>query len=333
MLVLGETMIFLLATILAIADPVGSSKHPQAVVGLAVSPAGDQLASLSPDGVVLIWDLKTSHELRRWNVSRLAVTIAWPQSDRLIAVGAIAVDVLDPTTGKSVLRHEVGQRTDAAAVSPDGRFVAAANTHFVGRLIDVATGKPLCPFPAPEESTYAMAVSPDSALLALTSRNPDPETITLLETRTFSSVRHWPTGLTDAVGLCFSPDGQLLASAGEGNEIKLWALTGGDAKRIFTMALPGAVALDFSRNSRRLAVGCGVPVPPLRPNSYAQSLTETISRVQSRPLIQCFDVATGKEVWSSPTLKSWVTSIRFLPDGRLVTGHNDGTVRFWDQPQ
>jgi WD40 repeat protein len=325
------TTLFLFLSIVT-TDPVRplTSKHAEPVLGLAVSPDRTQLASLSRDGTILIWDIKAQREMHRFTTSKLARTIAWPELRRLLTAGSLGVDVVDPATGKVQASHRVGQRSDAAAISPDGRFAAVANTHFTGMLIDTTTGKSIKPYPAPSESTYAMDISSDSGLLALAGRSPDPDAITLLETKTFTAVLQWQTRLKDAVGLRFAPNNQLLASTGDSDVVNLWHVADGTLAYTLPLAQPRAATLGFSPDSRCLVACSGVPAFQLAPHHYGYIPPDSARHDKGTPTLQCWDLTTRKQTWRSPTLASWATSILFLDDRRFVTGHYDGTLRFWD---
>ena len=118
-------------------------------------------------------------------------------------------------------------------------------------------------------------------------------------------------------GLAFSPDGTLLASAAEGEEVvRLWEVATGKELRRFgaasepssqTAPEPHAVAFAFSPDGRCLAVG------------------------DSDHLLRLRDVATGKELRRFEGHEGRVTAIAFSTDGRLVaSGSLDRTLRLWD---
>lgn len=327
-------MPLLLALVLPAPDPVrpAHAQHPTAVKSLTLSPDLSQLASLSRDGTILIWDIKTRKELRRFASSNLALCLAWLQPSQLVALGAITLDSFDPATGKLLARHKVGQRSDCAALASDGRFAAVANTHFAGKLLDPATGNEIKPFPAPSEWTYAMDASPDSRLLALAGNNPDSDGIAILETSRFTNLREWPTRQKHSVALRFSPDGKLLASAGAPNVVKLWNTADGSQAGSLQLAHTHAASLAFSPDGSMLLVCSGVPPHQLLPHHFDYPLPDDARNVKTTPQLQCFSLKNNEELWHSPTLPAWASAIHFINNTRFVTGHYDGTIQFWDLP-
>lgn len=315
-------------------DPVRplEGRHPQAVLGLAVSPSGGQMASLSRDGTILIWDLKSQRPLARHSVSKLALTIIWPQPDRLVTVGAMAFEVLDTNTGKISVKHTIGKRSDAGAISLDGRFAAVGNTHFTGRIMDAVTGKSLKPYPSTVEWSYAMDVSADNSLLAIGGCSPDDDSISLYETKGFTSQRHWQTKLKGAVGLRFSPNSKLIACSGLGDVAKVWKIEDGSLLHSFSVAHTHAPTLGFSSDSRLLVVCSGVPSFQLYPHHYDYAPPEDAKNDKPTPILQCWNLATKEEIWRSEMFSSWATSLRFVNNRSFITGHYDGTVRFWELP-
>lgn len=316
-------------------DPVRgpSAKHPEAVRALALSPDRGRVTSLSGDGQVIVWDVKTQKDVFAFPSVRSAVAMCWLQPGKLITVGAGGLANIDPVAGKVLTLKKIERRTDAGAISPDGRFAVVGNTHFNGALLDVETGNSLKPYPAPAEWSYAMDVSADSSLLAIGGRNPDPDAITLLETKNFTMLRQWPTQLKDAFGLRFAPNGKLLAGVGDSNVVKVWNVADGSLVQSFSLAQPGGVAVCFSPDSKYVAVCCGVPVQQLAPSHSDSSPQQpSPSSKKATSYVQVWNLETKQEVWRSPALTTWGTSIVFAENHRLVTGHQDGTVRFWAVP-
>lgn len=107
--------------------------------------------------------------------------------------------------------------------------------------------------------------------------------------------------------VAFSPDGQLLASAGEDRMIWLWDLASGRVIWRLKGHTDIVSCVCFSPNGRVLVSG---------------SADQTV---------RLWEVASGREIgrWSGHTFA--VGSVAFSPDGRLVaSGSDDCTVRLWN---
>jgi WD40 repeat protein len=159
----------------------------------------------------------------------------------------------------------------------------------------------------------SVAFSPDGRLLASGSWD---DTIKLWDVATGSLVRSL-SGHTDWVmSVAFSPDGRLLASGSWDDTIKLWDVATGSLVRSLSGHTGAVNSVAFSPDGRLLASGsCGK--------------AEGLYCVQGE--IKLWEVASGREVRSLSGHTSWVMSVAFSPDGRLLaSGSYDGTIKLWD---
>jgi len=202
-----------------------------------------------------------------------------------------------------------------AALSPDGRFLAAISGGGSLKLLDYASGRELkaLSLPTPnQEFSPPLVFSPtDTNVLATTSGR----TLTLWNLAR-GEITTSITLSNNGAAVAFSPDGKQLAVAG-GSPIlgvELWNLEtrsqvwSGSGSR--TAGQVGAIA--FSPEGQSLVSSGGAAA-----NS-----------------VLWWDVGSGTSLPFPAEHKGWVTVCEFSGDGRtLVTGSTDGGVVFWDLPE
>lgn len=169
--------------------------HKGVVHGITWSPDGEILATASPDGTVKLWQPDgTSLKTLQLDGSAFWDVAFSPDGKALAAVnsrGAIASWKLDGTLLQGIDAHQALIR--AVSFSPDGKTIASASTDGTVKL---------------------WKLNPSSTLMDTSL----PHSSQLL--RTFK-------GHTQAVmGISFSPDGEIVATASMDNTVKLWNKNG-----------------------------------------------------------------------------------------------------------
>jgi WD40 repeat protein len=249
-------------------------RNPAMVVALAYSPDGQTLATGDYDGYLTLRDASNGRELKRLRAHSATI--------------------------HSLAYHPHGQRI--ASASFDGIDKAVGEV----RLWDVTDGREMLELPGERW----VAFSPDGGRLAAPVRGG------LLDTSSAHTVRVWdgshsPLEATlrskgkPIFAVTTDPTGQVIASAGSGNEITLWERT--THKQLQKFADVGNVFdLDFSPDGTRIA--------------FAPE--DSTARIRNRD-------SGGELRFEGHTDR--VTRTRFDATGtRLITTSMDGTARVWD---
>ena len=113
--------------------------------------------------------------------------------------------------------------------------------------------------------------------------------------------------------LAFSPDGHVLASAGDG-KVKLWDVATGEQLRDFAGHAHSIEAISFTPDGTRIVSTDG----------------GDIDAKNTPSIIRVWDVATGAKLHELRGCSMFIYSIAVSPDGnKLATGGGDG-MRLWD---
>jgi len=281
--------------------------HTGELFGVAFSPDGNKLASVSTDGVK-VWDVAAGRELLSLTGHEGAVySVTFSPDGKTLASssGDSTVKIWDAVTGKE-LRSLTGHEGAVYSVtfSPDGKTLASGSEDNTVKIWDAVTGKEVATFSGHSETVTSVAFSPDGKTLAGGSVE---NTVKLWDALTGNELVSL-TGHEGAVfSVTFSPDGKTLASSSGDNTVKLWDAVTGKELRSFTEHEGSVFSVTFSPDGKTLASGSGDNT------------------------VRVWDAATGKELASLTNHEETVRCVRFSADGsKLASASIDESVRVWN---
>lgn len=293
-------------------DTVKIINTPDFVNGIAVSPDGTEVASAGSDGTIRIWELNTGrpvgepftgHDGAVWSVAFS------PDGKMLVSAGNDHTvrrwdtrshkQIGDPMTGHDDVVRSV-------AFSPDGATVVSGSFDRTARLWDAHRGTPIGnPLRGHKGWVFAVAFSPDGRRVATGGYD---HTVGVWDVATglpVAPLRQVDTGPVNAVA--YSPNGRLLLSGSQFGDLMIWNPDTGLPVGPAAGVTSNVIGLGFSRDGKTLAIG------------------------SADNMVLLFDPAQPEaEPVRLSGHESAVFGVAFTPDGRIVSGSRDTTVRVWN---
>ena len=222
-------------------EPVLQSAHSSVVTGVAFSPQGDALASVSYDGTMKLWQLPTGYLLETVDPTEMLSrglptnspvlgSAEWlqgvafmPDGRGLVTVNWAGVITLWRFGEPSRYARQAGIVEGGLAIDPHGRWIAVGSDKGL-MLLDSNDLHLLRTLDNQSGMILAIAVSPDGSLLASggTDRN-----VTFWDPAKGKKLKVFK-GHTDYVrALAFSRDGQTVVSGSDDKTIRVWSTVSG----------------------------------------------------------------------------------------------------------
>ena len=292
---------------------------PNFVIGLAISPDGQTLATGASDQMIILWDTATGEEIRTYSFPEKGALINWlrftPDGQRLVTMAATGntdtdqIFVFDVATGDEVLTLEAVSHFDLSA---DGAML------LTGHINNTALGVGLW----------------------------DLETGTEL-------ARHY---LGDWTGLTFSPDGSWFVTGSKDGAAHLWETATGRLiltlrghQRAVNLARfnpdgSGLVTLSNDGTARLWDIGPSHEALTLRPFAIDDAAAEAVTSIVFSPdgamlaagsfsgHLSLWDTSSGERLRQYAGHDSSVWALAFSPDGsRLAScGYGGGGLKVWE---
>jgi WD40 repeat protein/DNA-binding XRE family transcriptional regulator len=283
------------------------------VPGVAYSPDGKLIATMSLRQEVKLWDADSGELLRTLVGADEPGGYAAISPDGNIVAGSYSTQVVlwDISSGEILATLSGGTLEGVAgynigvgqiSFSPDGKYLATANMDGVSTVWDIDTSSKVLSLMSVETlPPKAIDYSPDGKLLA---NGGDAGIVRVWDAKRGTELFSCELGgIIHA--LSFSPDGKFLAAASEDGGIKVWN------------AGTGEVVSSPPRQSGMYNIAF------LADGKYATAGQDGTTRV--------WDPLTGQQTLLLAGPNSTVISVDGSPDGkRIITGAYDGNLRIWD---
>jgi WD40 repeat protein len=284
--------------------------HTDRVNGVAFSPNGKLLATVSSDGTTRLWDVavRSTPGYPLLGPPGLIYSVAFSPDGSTLVTGGDNVRLWEVARRETVGDALTGLTglVRGLTFSPDGKTIVAGGDRAM-RMWDVVSHQSLSvDLASHTDDIQAVAYSPNGRIIATGSED---TTVRLWDAGSRKPIGAPLTGHTGVVhGVAFSPDGGTLATVSGDKTVRLWDVSSHQPIGAPLTGHTGVIyAVAFDPDGRSLATA---------------GEDKTIRR---------WDARSGQPAGTALTGHSgWIRALAFSPDGTtLASGADDKTVRLW----
>jgi len=281
--------------------------HDAPVYSAAFSPDGRTVLSGLGDGTLILWDIESGTEIRRFagHAVRVWSVAISPDGRTALSASADATLILwDIKSGREIQRF-IGHTDDVLGVafSPDGRTALSGSKDHTVILWDVKSGEIIRRLKGHTDWVWSVDFGPDGRTALSCSED---DSLILWDVEGGKEIRRLERHTDGVRTVAFGPDGRTALSGSYDGTLIRWDIEGGTA-RVFAGYADMVYSVAFSPDGRSALLGTDVGS------------------------LLLWDVESGEVTRRFEGHTDWVRTVAFSPDGRTaLSGSEDGSLRLWD---
>jgi WD40 repeat protein len=285
--------------------------HWGMVRSVALAPDGKTALSGSHDKTLMLWDLASGREIRKFEGHSDAVNSVVFAPDGKTALSGSSDNTLrlwDLASGREIRRFEGhSDAVNSVVFAPDGKTALSASSDNTLRLWDLATGREIRRFEGHSGPVNSVVFAPDGKTALSGSHD---KTLRLWDLASGREIRRFEGHLSPVCSVAIAPDRKTALSGGADplsaswdKKLRLWDLASG--REIQKFEAPSVISIAFAPDGKTALSGSP-------DNTFI-----------------LWDLASGREIKKLVGYSGYVGSIAFAPDGK--TALSGGTaLGLWD---
>jgi WD40 repeat protein len=314
--------------------------HKSLIFAMAFSPDGTRLASAGLDGTAILWSLGEEGGEALITLSghmRAIADVDFSLDGARLATGAddgVRIwDLSASGTAELLAFPGHGDLVSEVDISQDGKYLATASMDGTAKVWDLTDGQLLFDLLGHTDRVVDVSFSPDGRLLATAGTDNTARTWDFAASLSagagqpllaLSGHRDAPPigGLFPGVSrVNFSPDGQLLVTAGADGTARVWEVHSGREVLVLSGHPNGNGVTNaiFSPDGTRLATA-----------TDSSRIADTVVKVWDFSAALKTGTGTGRDLLSLSGFPDRVWGLAFSPDGRRLATSTDYVAEVWD---
>jgi WD40 repeat protein/transcriptional regulator with XRE-family HTH domain len=322
-------------------------RHGEWLADLAFSPDGKNLATISDDQYVKLWNTENGYLLKSFQFSIHSSIAISPDGDTLGSAGHDHVIRLWDIETTEIVKQFHGHDSWVWSIEfgPEGCKLATCSDDQTVRLWDIKTGQSAT-LSGHAGRVWSVSFSPDGNLLA---SGGEDKTIRLWNTNNAQCIKELHGHRQSVKSVSFSPDGEELVSAGDDETVLLWNVNTGKLVRVLYGHTSNVNSALFSPDGHLIASGgadkrvCLWNRKTGRLMKEKKGFSNTIRTVAlnnsdgvvatggDNCVIDLWDIRDGQCIQRFHGHKNLIYAVSFSPVKPLLAScAEDQTLRLWD---